>query len=496
MNSTNEKALQLFYISSLFGAVNESCRKMNNITYSSGDPRAHHVPSPLQAFLCRLAQVCDSEKGGGTITALVALKAAGGPKYLLASNSRKESGYESALKFLGDLLGFVGRNPERLAEKALKKKVLWRILEFNFPRVDYYLRQIVAAVGESGMGLTAKGTDILARLRHIEANATFPRDIQSDPNARSKFLSDCVTLIKAIHHTTATGFGLVMNKGAAVDDPDVSHAWCQLRHHLGRMYSYRQAADSIVEACKEWPQLFTGFTVGHVPSSRQVRLPLPRPTLPLEDVIRAALPDWDFQAYAGHIERLREYGLEDHIRGRLEQKPVKQVVHCEVLLQDFLVQEKMTRPHNYWGNSMFIATSKPPCRLCHYYFEHSENDFLLQSPHMNVYPKWRLPDTHEGQDRDAVVRREDLLDDIIEQMQQDTLRVVREQHHEWKRNDSRTESFTGVSRYGERSDTRNSGRFSSASGISGLGMGAEGRDPGFPLHAAADNDYICVGVAN
>ncbi|KAK2018752.1 hypothetical protein LZ32DRAFT_653523 [Colletotrichum eremochloae] len=486
MDCTNEKDLQLFYLSSLFGAVNESCRKMNNVTYSSGDSQGDRVLSPLQAFLCKLAQVCDTEKGGDTITALVALKTDNGPEYLFASNSRKEAELEITRKFLADLLDFVGRNPVGLAEKALKKQVLWRILEFDFPRVDFYVKQIVASVGSK----------VVARLRMIEASATFPRDMQSDTGAKSKFLSDCETLIKAIQDAMATGFSVVMNKGATADDPETSYAWCQLRHHLGRLYSYRQAADGIVEACKEWPELFANFTVRFIHSSRSARLWLPRPTLSLEDVIPAAFPDRNVQAYASHIEQLCEYGLGDYIRERLEPKLVKQFVHCEVHLQDYLVREKRIESHNYWNSDMFIATSKPPCRLCRYYFDDSDNGFLVQSSHMNVYPKWRLPDAYEGQDRDAVVRREEVLDDIIEQMQQDTLRVVRDQQHQWKRNDSRTESWVGESRLGERNDTRASGRCPSASGTGGQSMGAEGRGFDFQLPTAIENDYVSVGSAS
>ncbi|KAK1977109.1 hypothetical protein LZ30DRAFT_753056 [Colletotrichum cereale] len=482
MESTNDKDLQLFYLSSLFGAVNESCRKINNVTYSSGNSPGHRVLSPFQIFLCKLAQICDTEKGGDTITALVALKAANGPGYLFASNNRKAADLDSTRKFLGDLLDFVGRNPEDLAEKALKKMVLWRILEFNFPRVNYYLKRIVASV--------------VTRLRLIEANATFPHDMQSNPDARNKFLSNCETLIRAIHDAIAAGFSVVMNKGAEADDPDASHAWCELRHHLGRLHSYRQAAHSIVDACKKWPELFTGFTVACIPSCRSTRLFLPRPTLPPKDVIQAAFPDRDIQAYEGHFEQLRGYDLDGYIRERLEPKSVKRFVHCEVHLQDFLVRGKMVNLHDYWDGNMFIATSKPPCRLCRYYFDDSENDFLLQSSHMNVYPKWRLPDVYEGQDGAAVARREGLLDDIIDQMQQDTLRVVREQHHQWERNDSRTESWVGHSRYGERSDTRHSGRCSSASGPGGQGMGAEGRDLGFRWSAAVDNDCVAIGSAS
>ncbi|KAK1561738.1 uncharacterized protein LY79DRAFT_530858, partial [Colletotrichum navitas] len=62
-----------------------------------------------------------------------------------------------------------------------------------------------------------------------------------------------------------------------------------------------------------------------------------------------------------------------------------------------------------------------------------------------------------------------------------------------KRNDSRTQSWADVSRYGGGSDTRASGRFSSASGTSGqgTGIGAEGPGFGFRIPAGLGLHRIC-----
>ncbi|GKT49955.1 uncharacterized protein ColSpa_10136 [Colletotrichum spaethianum] len=146
--STNDKALQLFYLCTLFTSVNESCKKMNNITYSSVNLDSGRVLTPFQKFLCSLAQICNATMGPDTITALVALKAANGPGYLFASNNRKEPELEDTKSFLSDLLDFVGKYPDGLAEKPLKKQVLWRILEFNYLRVDCYISRIVTSVRE------------------------------------------------------------------------------------------------------------------------------------------------------------------------------------------------------------------------------------------------------------------------------------------------------------------------------------------------------------
>lgn len=227
-----------------------------------------------------------------------------------------------------------------------------------------------------------------------------------------------------------------MSERAGSDED--SACWSELRHSFGRLYSYRQAANCIVKASSDWPKLFRGFTVRHLPSSRPTRVSLPRPQPALYGIIREALPSFEFDEYSHYLGDLQECGLERHINDKLKVRPMRQLVHCEVHLHDFLVNTDIVETASYCKNSMFIATSKPPCRLCHYYFEDPDNYFQVQSSHMNVYPKWRLPNLPAGQDEDASGQEDELFDDIMYQMQQDTLQLMREQVPQGKQNDSRT----------------------------------------------------------
>lgn len=121
------------------------------------------------------------------------------------------------------------------------------------------------------------------------------------------------------------------------------------------------------------------------------------------------------------------------------------MVHAEVHLHNHLVQEGKTNPTDFWNGSMFIATSKPTCRLCQYYFSSPINDFQVQTSHMNLYPKWRFPDIYDDQGPEARELHEELLQDIIEQMQHDMLQMLRQKKPRGKTNDSRTDSHSRVS---------------------------------------------------
>lgn len=118
----------------------------SGVTYTSGNPDNDRVLDSFQLFLCKLAQILDTTKGGDTITALVALKGRDGPEYLFTSNSRKDGEFETAKNFLSGLLKFIGENPDDLKEKVLQKRALWEILEFNFPRVNCYLKGILLSI--------------------------------------------------------------------------------------------------------------------------------------------------------------------------------------------------------------------------------------------------------------------------------------------------------------------------------------------------------------
>lgn len=257
----------------------------------------------------------------------------------------------------------------------------------------------------------------------------------------TQVLRDCEDLIKAIQDSKKSAIDNIIDRCVAENQPETSYHWCQLRHYLGRLNSYRQASEIIVNASERWSSLFNNFTVSYICSSRAKRVDVPV-VLPYStnEMIQAAFPGLDLSSYANDISELQRYGLDEEIRNQVQSMPLKTQVHCEVHLHNHLVKEDRAQPSDFWHHAMFIATSKPTCRLCHYYFQDDDNDFQVQSPHMNLYAKWRLPDIDDNEDEAAKARHEELMEDILVNMQRDTLQVLRNQSPQWKRNDSRTDS--------------------------------------------------------
>lgn len=141
MVHTADKETQLACLSFLYEAINETCRASADVTHSSGLACPEENLSDTEIFLCKLAQICDSKRGGDTITAVACLKGPGGnPEYILSSNARQDSDLNSCVGYLRGLLNYVIENPDGLKPRALRKQILWRILEFNVGRVGLYIK--------------------------------------------------------------------------------------------------------------------------------------------------------------------------------------------------------------------------------------------------------------------------------------------------------------------------------------------------------------------
>ncbi|KAJ4249159.1 hypothetical protein NW762_012494 [Fusarium torreyae] len=445
-------------------AVNETCKQRNDIKYSSGSNCGDAFLTDVQKLECKFAQIVDIEKGGKYATALVILNGARGPEILFASNSRKASELEIARSFLSELIEHVGRNPDKYAPKALQKQVLSRILEFNFPRLEVYLNELSNALEaciDSCENLQeSEKSNVLAQLRALRDRVQFPHNLTSSTGAKLKFFRNCEDLFKAIQKSQADEIDNIIDHQVANNEPKISYHWSQLRHYLGRLHSFRQASEAIINASSRWPGLFKDITVSYISSSGLQKFTHSREllTAPME-IIQHAFPKYDLSYYQSDIEDLRTHGLYDQIKKQKQEFPSKTQVHCEVNLHNHLVKIGKTRPCDFWNDAMFIATSKPPCRLCYYYFQDGDNEYQVQPSHMNLYPKWQLPAVADPTDGASTEKRDELMEDILDHMQVDTLKILQKKLPQWKRNDSRTDSrnWPGSARDGADSRTPVSG---------------------------------------
>lgn len=130
----------------------------------------------FQTLVNKLAQICDFEPKGNTITALTVIWHNGRVCYVLASNRRGGGALKNARAALNAVLGILKANLEAsttVSDEEMEKRLLREILSWNNVRVRSYLislsRELQACVkrcdtsNSEGMCPSSKRTRIRQR---------------------------------------------------------------------------------------------------------------------------------------------------------------------------------------------------------------------------------------------------------------------------------------------------------------------------------------------
>ena len=109
-----------------------------------------------QTFYCfvdKLGHICDSRKGGKTVTAFAILQT-GRIEYRFTSNRRKTSELAAVRHYITGILISLGDETAEEIKDALKRRgsplftqILGKIIRFNRPRVEYYARTARTQLG-------------------------------------------------------------------------------------------------------------------------------------------------------------------------------------------------------------------------------------------------------------------------------------------------------------------------------------------------------------
>ncbi|KAF4962941.1 hypothetical protein FSARC_9014 [Fusarium sarcochroum] len=355
----------------------------------------------FQFFVNKVAQVCDNERGGDTVTALAILQGSLGPHYVFGSNLKDENASNATRDFVQSLLDLVGKNPEDLNTTPLKSRALWLILSFNVSRLVEYLEFLKASADECLQSCRRREEDedseLVQCLRSLENDCNFTID-NTDANTEQKSISDCETLIKAIHTFGPNGIHHLISERAKDGEMTRSEPWCNLRHFLGRWHSYRQAAETLVAVAQRWPELFEDYEITMVPSGSRIPKPIEKSDLTSSTIVQNIAKEEKIEGpeLQQIVEDLQQLGLDAAIASFQKSRRFKPLLHAEVSVHAHLEKNRLNSAGHYWRSWNYIGGSKPICRLCHYYFEALEGDKPHVRPsHYNLYYNWRLPDLNE-----------------------------------------------------------------------------------------------------
>lgn len=212
-----------------------------------------------------------------------------------------------------------------------------------------------------------------------------------------------------------------------------------LVHTCKRILAYPQSVQYILtKARPRWPELFDiSPLVSFLPSSKPIPKPRREKSLKAENIVgRMTRKDKEIRIFRDFVKHLQAFNLDDRIASEYDKDTFTPIVHSEVLLLNWLwlnfavtsidtPGRKTIDPSVFFNEWTYIGSSKPTCRLCHYYFVERRSGVKHRDLHMNVYPPWAFPEVFPSQGEDAILDRQIMLDRVLQRVRKDAFEVVR-----------------------------------------------------------------------
>ncbi|EWZ28425.1 hypothetical protein FOZG_17910 [Fusarium oxysporum Fo47] len=419
-------------------AMIQSCNLTREEPESHATVDFDYLQSDSVAFrvlVNKLAQVCDNERGGNSVTALTILEGTNGPEFVFAASRKDEEETRATARFVTNLLQLAGQNPQNLSSDALEKRVLWMILAFNMPRITEYKDKLDKALGlclEDHERRQSEDEALKSELQKLREKCNFSvNNIREQEEIKCKSpsfcrpLRDCERLINLIHNAqlVMTGIKKAVRTKARGSEFLRSGPWCELKHYLAVGIPTVKLRTSFTRISKPIVQsdLTAVAIVQHMEAFEKVKMP---------ELMQDA-------------KDLRRMGLDKAIQIQLLKRTFRPIVHAEVLIHHYLTKNGIIRPNRFWRQWQYIGASKPTCRLCHYFFSsHSQSQIQVRPSHLNLYPNWRLPEISDEDDAEAREAHRKLLKSIAEKVRNDAKRTLQQRTTKSKQHDSNTYSAT------------------------------------------------------
>jgi hypothetical protein len=123
----------------LLSALNDACVASRPVNFPNLSLDAEQSPErAFHDFVNKLAQLCDIERGGNTVTALTVLQYPDRIEYRFTSNQRDREGLDYTRNFITSILNALGEAKKhdflRITSSILRKS-----LSFTRPRVQPYV---------------------------------------------------------------------------------------------------------------------------------------------------------------------------------------------------------------------------------------------------------------------------------------------------------------------------------------------------------------------
>jgi hypothetical protein len=221
--------------------------------------------------------------------------------------------------------------------------------------------------------------------------------------------------------------------------------WSDFVHVAGRLLTYKRAVGLMDLVATIWPQLFSDIQICMIPSSSTVSddsfksqsgvLPM-KPWTATQIMSKMSSDESLLGRFAAQLGSLSVYDIDAKV-SELWRSASKPTVHAEVLVHDWLENtEGGIRPERFFNRWKFIGSSKPPCKLCSYFFDEYPTDVQVRPSHQNAYFAWRMPDVYEHQGEESSRKRMLVMDSIKTRIRADVVRMLSEKLADGRPHDS------------------------------------------------------------
>ncbi|KAF5688952.1 hypothetical protein FCIRC_1582 [Fusarium circinatum] len=443
-------------------------KALTEITHEQGALRPAEAPERPRTeeeryhhFLNKLASICDSTKGGRTVTSIAVLDEEERYKYVFACNQIFDGDLDDTRDLLTTVLtslcDFHTFPLER--KKTVESEILKKILSFNSSRINCYLnalkaKNIVECLEYCQLQTDTADISVKEGLRALDGSIEHTTFKNMGEN-------ECFETYNTIQHALETfltreikGYIDIRATNGRFSEGRSFVCWSELRHSVSRLQSYKKTVQDLIAAEREWPDIFQEFEVVPVKSSLAEPNPLGKKSEKASNIIgRMCSNEASRQRYCDLAQNLqRMFDLDDRIQTQCTKATFKPVVHCEILVLEWIMalNREMAREHHprvtFFKDWSYIGSSKPACQLCRYYFDTSgqHNGIHTRAGHGNLYTNWRFPDLHESDGTFGQTRRQSIFNSMIEKIRQDAFGILVMRNSEGKKHDSSTHPLMSV----------------------------------------------------
>ncbi|KAH7161792.1 hypothetical protein EDB81DRAFT_925497, partial [Dactylonectria macrodidyma] len=383
-------------------------------------------------FVSKLAFLCCTVPGGSAVAACAILQLPEGVQYVFGFNNQTSSELEYKRCEITRILNML-RSPLPAADSekaALHRQILTAALTFSEIRIKAYLRSLGTQLQLCVQACEREDT--------TEAHVIKRALLALIQNLEPLSIDAVLNLIESIGQLFKSDtFVLVGPRLAREENLMSARHWSDCIHAAGRLLSYRRTVDVMLLVASTWPQLFDEFQICMIPSSLGISDALRGPPLTAEQIVRKTTSDQGLLGrLSEQLQQLSTHDLDGDIREIWSHAP-KPIVHAEILVHHWLENTRGgIRPERFFNRWKFIGSSKPPCKLCSYFFGEYPTDVQVRPSHQNVYFPWRMPNVYEHQGNDAALTRMRVMGRIKTRICADIARILSERLSDGRPHDS------------------------------------------------------------